>query len=225
MAELSEVATQTPRPCSRSRVRIRSSTEYGEQFVSDQNKALRIGAITAAVVGAVALPATAFAASGHGNGILERAGAMTGISAVQSHGQVDFAGPGQRGPGAKMDEHLTKLAASLNVSVDTLKAAMEATRAELKDQKPATPADAKAFAEKHLTVLAGKLNVSVDALKAAMEANRPAKPEGKRPGGDAKRLGGQNQQALATALGVTPEALTTAMKAAREETKPATAPR
>ena len=202
--------------------------------MADQNKALRIGAITAAVVGAIAIPATAFAASGYGNGIVERAGAVTGIAGMQTHGRTaDFAGPGHRGGpgGAQSDEQLAKLAASLNVSVDALKTALEETRAELQAQKPATPADRKAMAEQHLTILAGKLNVTVDALKAAMEANRPARPEGAGPGqhgpkGDRRGgpEGGQRLESLATALGVTPEALKAAMQAAREETKPTTRP-
>lgn len=196
--------------------------------MSGQSKALRIGVITAAVVGTVAIPATAFAASGTGMGmpsIVESAAEHAQMRYTQMSGGGQFAHPshdrgrgGMQGPQA--DAHLAKLAASLNVSVDMLKAAIEATRTELKDQKPATPNDRKAFEGKYLATLAAKLNVSVDTLKQAMEANRPQRPQGRPDRGGPR----QHQQALATALGVTPEALKAAMEQAREATKPATKP-
>ncbi|MEI6137503.1 MAG: hypothetical protein WCQ48_08880, partial [Chloroflexota bacterium] len=105
------------------------------------------------------------------------------------------------------------------------------TRTELAAQKPTTPADRKAFEALYATTLAAKLNVTVDALKAAEQANRPKLPEGGpkgphgpgRPGGPERGME-QHLNALATALGVTPDALKTAMKAARDETKPTTKP-
>lgn len=143
-----------------------------------QNKALRIGAIAAAVVGAVAIPATAFAATA-GTGLPSFAATS---AAIQAHANrtVDIdgqAGPGGRG-GERAEAGLTKLAASLNVSVDALKEAMKAAREETKPAtKPATKPD-EATREAHqdafLAAFAGKLGVSVDTLKAAMEASKPA---------------------------------------------------
>lgn len=196
-----------------------------------QNKALRIGVIAAAVVGTVAIPATAFAATS-GAGLPSFAAATAAVQAQANHvvdidGQV---GPGRRG-GEKADAGLTKLAASLNVSVDALKTAMKAAREET---KPATPPTTKpdeatrtAHQDAYLASLAGKLGVSVDALKTALEANKPARPEGGpgKPGGHpAGHDHGNHLGTLATALGKTPAEVEAAMKAAREATKPATKP-
>lgn len=194
------------------------------------SKALRLGVITAAVLGAVAIPATAFAASP-----TETLRALAGTTAAGMHARLTGAensphpshDRGQGGPhGQPAEEHLAQLVASLNISVDTLKAAIEATRVELKDQKPGAPADRNAFEDKYLTTLAGKLNVSVDALKTAMEQNRPQRPE--RKDGDDRRDRNERRsghfEAFAMALGVTPDALKTAMEAAGAETRPATKP-
>ena len=195
--------------------------------MTNTSKILRIGVITAAVVGAVSIPATAFAANGTGLGMGTTSGWPMGIH--QAGNAEDSAHPSHdRGRGGmqgqRAEEHLAKLAASLNVSVETLKAAILATRTELKDQKPATPNDRKGFEEKYLTTLAAKLNVSVDVLKQAMEANRPERPQARPEGRPERRGPQQHQQALATALGVTPEALKAAMVQAREATKPTTKP-
>ncbi len=189
-------------------------------------QALKIGLITAAVAGTVAIPATALAANASGAHL--RTFAESTIDA-------------QRGGGAKelRTEHLQGLATSLGVSVDTLKAAMEATRTELATQpKPTTPAERQAAQEKHTATLAAKLNVTVDALKAAQEANRPERPaqdERRGPGGPGgghgmpgiPGLGGalnEGADKVAASLGITSDALKTAVKAALEQTKPTTKP-
>ena len=181
-----------------------------------QNKALRIGAITAAVLGTVAIPATAFAATSSGHSILATA---AGIHAQQQSGDSkDFAGPADRGP--RGAEHLAALATALNTTPEALKAAIKAAHEETKPAtRPTTEAERQAQRLKYETALAAKLNVTVDALKAALEANKPAHG----PGGKGERRG-PGLAKLATALNTTPEGLEAAMKAAREETKPATKP-
>ena len=64
-------------------------------------------------------------------------------------------------------EGMERLAKALNVSVDTLKQAVEATRTELKDTKPTTAAERQAFRDQYEATLAAKLHISVDALKQA----------------------------------------------------------
>ena len=192
--------------------------------MAGQSKALRIGVITAAVVGTIAIPATALAANASGVDLRNIAGATIA-------GQLHAAGQaGDSQDAARVDKHLEALAKSLNITVDQLKAATTATRTELGTQKPATPADRKALDDKYQTTLAAKLGITVDALKAAEQASRPTgAPKGERPAGPGRPgpRGGEmkdHAQALATALGVTPEALKTATEAARTETKPTTKP-
>ena len=151
-----------------------------------QNKVLRIGVIAAAVVGTVAIPATAFAATS-GTGLPSFAATTAAIQAPANH-VVDIdgqAGPGQRGGGAKAEAGLTKLVASLNDSVDAFKEAMKAAREETKPAtKPATKPDEatrQAHQDAFLASFAGKLGISVDALKAAMEASKTPPPRSRRP--------------------------------------------
>jgi Spy/CpxP family protein refolding chaperone len=187
-----------------------------------QNKALRIGAITAAVIGTVAIPATAFAATSSGHNVLASTAAIH-AQQHQSDGE-DFASPADRGD--KGADHLAALATALNTTPDALKAAMKAAMEETKPAtRPTTDAEREAHRAAFEAALAAKLNVTVDALKAALEANKPEHGPGG-PGGPGKghRDGGPGIAKLATALNTTPDALEAAMKAAREETKPATRP-
>ncbi|MDA0301911.1 MAG: hypothetical protein O2822_05235, partial [Chloroflexi bacterium] len=104
--------------------------------MTEQNKALRIGIITAAVVGAVAIPATALAANSTGIGMHTRAETSAALHA-QVHAGQDFAGPA-RGRGGQSGEHLTALATALGTTPEALKEAMQAAREETKpDTKPA----------------------------------------------------------------------------------------
>ncbi len=182
-----------------------------------QSKALRVGIITAAVVGTVAIPATALAANASA-GMNSLMGSHVAMQ-VSAHGEHDMAGPARRG-GDDGVEHLAGLAASLGIEVDTLKAALEETRAELDGQKPTTPEEREAFKELHLTTFAAALGVTTDVLQAAMDANPAEHGEGR--GHDKDR--GNHVGTLATALGVTPDVLATAMREARDETKPAERP-
>ncbi|MFA7250183.1 MAG: hypothetical protein WC273_11190 [Dehalococcoidia bacterium] len=178
------------------------------------------------MVGTVAIPATALAANASGVDVRSLAGAAINgqMRGGGDHGLAESAAPAHGGPmGPRADAHLAALAASLNVSVDTLKAAMQAARAEVQGDQPKSPADRQAFMDKYQAALAAKLNITVDALKAAEAANRPAPSLGPRQG---PRQGapGQHLEGLATALGVTPDALKAAWQAAATETKPATKP-
>ncbi|MEI7924634.1 MAG: hypothetical protein WCI61_00370 [Chloroflexota bacterium] len=189
------------------------------------NKALRIGAITAAVLGTVAIPATAFAATSSGHSALAT---VAGIHAQQQGGDSEnFDGPADRGPRGG-GAHFEALAKALNTTPDALKAAIKAAHEETKPAtKPTTDAEREAQRAKYEAALAAKLNVTVDALKAALEANKPAHGPGG-PGGKGERRGpgaeGPGIAKLATALNTTPDKLEAAMKAAHEETKPATKP-
>lgn len=186
-------------------------------------KALRVGVITAAVVGTVGIPATVFASSATGLHI----GSFVGSSMVRQVVDGDSAEHPAHQRGFRADAeagvHLEGLAASLGVSVDVLQAAIVETRTELAAQRPERPEDREAFHDLYLATLAAKLNVTVDALQAAQEENRPERPtrpeRSERPRGPALGIGA-HLEAVATALGVTPEALQAAVQAARESTKP-----
>ena len=84
-------------------------------------------------------------------------------------GFENVAFPQQAGPG-RGEPRLDALAKALNVSVDTLKQAVEATRTELKDTKPTTAAERQAFRDQYEATLAAKLHISVDALKQAEQS-------------------------------------------------------
>lgn len=190
-----------------------------------QNKALRVSAIAAAVVGTVAIPATAFAATSSGHDVLSDA-----VSAVrgQMPGARDHNVAGPAHGRGEAGAHFEALATALGTTPDALKAAMKAALEETKPAaRPTTDEERQALRTAYETALAAKLNVTVDALKAAFEANKPQVGPGPRGGfGDRRggKEGGPGIAALATALNTTPDALQAAMKAAREETKPATRP-
>ncbi len=83
------------------------------------SKALRIGVITAAVVGTVAIPATALAANSSGVGMHTFTGASANVEG-RARGSEHFAGPAHGRGGAPGEAHLTALAASLSVTADAL---------------------------------------------------------------------------------------------------------
>lgn len=186
-----------------------------------QRKTVRLGIIAAAVAGTVAVPATALAAQSGTlptsiPGVAQLGREVDGWSNVafnHGHGGV---------PGQPAQQHLEALARALNITVDKLKQAMEATRAELKDQKPTTPAERQALRDKTQATLAAKLGITVDALKQAEQAARP------QDGGPGHKRGpeaGGRLQTLATTLGVSLDVLKPAWQQAHEATKPATPPK
>ena len=185
--------------------------------MAGQSKALRIGIIAAAVVGTVAIPATAFAASATDFGTHSMASTSAAIHAQQDNDE-DYAGPADGRGGPQAEAHLTTLAAKLNISVDVLKKAMEANRPQHAKRADGVQ---RHDGSTHLQTLATALGVTPEALKAATQAAREAtKPTTKPTTRPDEATRQAHEQAYIAALAAKLNLSVDKVKAAIEQTKP-----
>lgn len=174
-----------------------------------KQQALRVGLATAAMIGIAAVP--------------------TAVMASNNAGASHDADPLIAGQAAPRADHLTALATALGVTPDALKAAMTAARTSVGKPDAGTFKDKAArdaYEAKYVAALAANLKLDVAKVQAALDAQKPQPgQEGKHgpgqqgehrgPGGPGGPLGTAYLDKVASAVGVTTDALKAAMTAAR----------